>query len=67
MEVLVTFDSAMTLNDNGFVAFLEVVRTDEEFAEYMDAIGILTLNRADSDENVRCISSLRGGTRQGGR
>ena len=39
MEVLVTFDSAMTLNDNGFVAFLEVVRTDEEFAEYMDAIG----------------------------
>lgn len=39
MEVLVTFDSAMTLNDNGFVAFPEVVRTDEEFAEYMDDIG----------------------------
>ena len=39
MEVLVTFDSAMTHNENGFVAFPEVVRTDEEFAEYMDAIG----------------------------
>lgn len=39
MEVLVTFDSAMTHNDNGFVAFPEVIRTDEDFAEYMDAIG----------------------------
>lgn len=39
MEVLVSFSSAMYINDNGFVLFPEILKIDEDFSNEVNEIG----------------------------